>query len=89
MRRRPLLYTALLHMSLVVICLVTLYPVLWVVKMALSPEDGLSLSANPLPQAVTFEHFRTVLGASEGPRNTRATLWRRAGAVPLTRRLHG
>ena len=48
-RKRPFLTTALIHASLVVICLVTLYPVLWVVKLALTPADNLSLSASPLP----------------------------------------
>ncbi len=61
MSRRPLLYSALLHAGLVVLSLLTIYPVLWVVKMALSPLSGASLSANPFPTEVTLEHFKAVL----------------------------
>ncbi|MGQ0507214.1 MAG: sugar ABC transporter permease [Myxococcaceae bacterium] len=64
MKRHPWLMVALLHAFLVVVCLLTLYPVLWVVKMALSPTTGLTLSANPFPSEVTFEHFRAVLFAT-------------------------
>lgn len=65
MNKRPLLYIALLHMFLAVVCVAVLYPVLWVVKLAVSPTEGLSLSANPLPTDVTFEHFGAVLGATD------------------------
>jgi arabinogalactan oligomer/maltooligosaccharide transport system permease protein len=54
-----------LHMMLVSLCAATLYPILWVVKMALSPTEALSLSANPFPERVTGEHFAAVLGASD------------------------
>ncbi len=52
---------ALIHMGLVLACAASLYPVLWVVKMALSPTQSLSLSINPFPEAITFDHFRDVL----------------------------
>ncbi|MER2565194.1 MAG: sugar ABC transporter permease [Myxococcaceae bacterium] len=52
---------ALIHMGLVLACAASLYPVLWVVKMALSPTQSLSLSINPFPDAITFDHFRDVL----------------------------
>lgn len=65
MKRRSVLYVAVLHVGLALLCMLTLYPVLWVVKMALSPAEGLSLSANPFPEAVTFEHFSAVLGAHD------------------------
>lgn len=61
MRRASKLQVALLHAGLSVLCVLTLYPVLWVVKMALSPTDGMALTANPFPEAVTFAHFRDVL----------------------------
>lgn len=59
--KRPKLTMALVHMGLVVACVVALYPVLWVLKMALSPTQALSLSVSPFPEAVTFDHFREVL----------------------------
>jgi arabinogalactan oligomer/maltooligosaccharide transport system permease protein len=65
MRHRSLAWVAVLHAGLAVLCVLTLYPVLWVVKMALSPAEGLSLSANPFPEQITFEHFQAVLGATD------------------------
>lgn len=48
---------------LIVASLVTLYPVLWVVKMALSPGQGFALSASPLPHldSLTLRNFQEVL----------------------------
>ena len=65
MKSRPLWFVASIHALLSVVCVIVLYPVLWVVKMALSPSESLSLSANPLPDHVTLEHFRSVLGATD------------------------
>lgn len=61
MRRRPHLAIALLHAALALLCAATLYPVLWVVKLALSPSESLSLSPSPLPEQVTLGHFSSVL----------------------------
>lgn len=65
MKKPSGLRMAIIHMGLSLMCMATLYPVLWVVKMALSPSDGLSLTANPFPDAVTFDHFREVLLSSD------------------------
>ena len=54
-----------LHAGLSLLCAATLYPVLWVVKLALSPTQTLSMSANPFPEAVTLDHFRDVLGSTD------------------------
>jgi arabinogalactan oligomer/maltooligosaccharide transport system permease protein len=54
-----------LHAGLTLVCAATLYPVLWVVKLALSPTQSLSLSANPIPDQVTFAHFADVLGSTD------------------------
>ncbi len=59
------LRSAATHMILALVCAATLYPVLWVIKLALSPSESLSLSVNPFPQEVTFRHFAAVLGASD------------------------
>ncbi len=56
---------AAIHAGLTLLCMATLYPVLWVVKMALSPTDGLALTANPFPETVTLEHFRQVLSSTD------------------------
>jgi arabinogalactan oligomer/maltooligosaccharide transport system permease protein len=55
----------LIHAILVVATVATLYPILWVLKMALSPSQGFSLSASPLPTAVTLQNFRDVIGAHD------------------------
>lgn len=49
------------HLSLVLITIAVLYPVLWVLKMALSPGQAFSLDLNPVPSTITLEHFEAVL----------------------------
>ncbi|MBM4378065.1 MAG: sugar ABC transporter permease [Deltaproteobacteria bacterium] len=65
MKHRPLYLSALIHAGLSLACAAVLYPVLWVVKLSLSPTEALSLSVNPFPETVTLDHFRTVLLASD------------------------
>jgi arabinogalactan oligomer/maltooligosaccharide transport system permease protein len=47
---------------------VALYPVLWVLEMALTPGHAFQADAIPFPTEVSMEHFRAVLGsrASDG-----------------------
>jgi arabinogalactan oligomer / maltooligosaccharide transport system permease protein len=52
-----------LHAALALACAVTLYPVLWVIKIALAPGQSLPLSASPIPEAISWEHFAEVLAA--------------------------
>lgn len=52
------------HLSLVLITIAVLYPVLWVLKMALSPGQAFSLDLNPIPSDVTLEHFEAVLSTA-------------------------
>ncbi|HVE12566.1 MAG TPA: sugar ABC transporter permease [Elusimicrobiota bacterium] len=61
MKRRQALQAIALHAGLVLACAVTLYPILWVIKLALSPTANLMPSANPLPDQVTWDNFRAVL----------------------------
>ncbi|HHH10550.1 MAG TPA: ABC transporter permease subunit [Sorangium sp.] len=42
-----------------------LYPVLWVVSLALSGEQNPTARLLPLPQAPTLDHFRQVVGSSQ------------------------
>jgi arabinogalactan oligomer/maltooligosaccharide transport system permease protein len=55
----------LVHPILIVATAVTLYPVLWVLKMALSPSQGWGGSASPIPRHVTLQNFRDVIGAHD------------------------
>ena len=50
---------------LIAASIVTLYPVLWVVKIALSPASGLGTGFNPFPTSITLEHFARVLGSRD------------------------
>ncbi len=50
-----------LHAAVTALCFVTLYPVMWVVKLALSPSASLSPAVSPLPDQVTLQNFRDVL----------------------------
>ncbi len=65
MRRSTWLQSALVHLALMIMCVVSLYPVLWVLKMALSPAQTMSLSVNPLPSSVTFRNFTDIIGSTD------------------------
>ena len=53
------------HLILIVVTFAALYPVLWVVKMALTPSDAFDLSANPLPTQVSFANFTDLVGSTD------------------------
>ncbi|MEE2827718.1 MAG: sugar ABC transporter permease [Myxococcota bacterium] len=54
------------HALLVPVTVLTLYPVLWVLKMALTPQESFELSASPLPDLsqVSLVNFEVLLGSS-------------------------
>jgi arabinogalactan oligomer/maltooligosaccharide transport system permease protein len=49
-RYRPYQGVALTHIFLICFTIITLYPVLWVLKMAVTPQQGFILGINPVPQ---------------------------------------
>jgi len=53
------------HAALTALTVATLFPVLWVVKMALTPSSTFSMSVNPLPTEVSFENFAAVVGTQD------------------------
>lgn len=53
------------HALLIPLTIATLYPVLWVVKMALTPGGTPDLSANPFPTQVSFENFEALLTTTD------------------------
>ena len=53
------------HAALVLITIVTLYPVLWVLKMALEPSQSFSMGLSPLPSEVSLENFKAVVSTSD------------------------
>lgn len=52
----------LVHVVLVVISFLTIYPVLWVVRMALTPSQAFAVGLSPIPDAVSSENFDRVVG---------------------------
>lgn len=55
----------LVNLALVAACALTLYPVLWVVKMALTPAQGFSLSASPIPVEASLVNFAGVVSTTD------------------------
>ncbi len=64
-RSRSRLRSVASHCVLVLASGAALYPVLWVVKMALSPGQNFDSSPSPIPQAISFEHFLAVTTHSD------------------------
>ncbi len=65
MRRPRGIRTALAHAGLTVLTCAALYPVLWVIKMALGSSQSFSLSANPLPAELSLGNFEQLLTATD------------------------
>ncbi|HJN73995.1 MAG TPA: sugar ABC transporter permease [Myxococcota bacterium] len=61
MRGPPIWQLIATHALLICATLAVLYPVLWVVKMALLPSQGFSMDPNPIPTEVTLANFADVL----------------------------
>ncbi len=57
------------HVLLVPVTVATLYPVLYVVKLALSGTEGVSASASPFPSSVSLDAFETVVTHSDSHGN--------------------
>ncbi len=50
------------HAVLMMTAVIVLYPVLWVVRMALSPTQSFASGLSPIPSEVTLQNFRDVIG---------------------------
>lgn len=55
----------LVHAGLILASLATLYPVLWVLKMALTPSQAFSMDPSPIPDAVTLQNFVDVVSTRD------------------------
>ena len=49
--------------------LVVLYPILWVVKMALTPSQAFSMDPWPIPNVVSFDNFWDVIQTTDSKGN--------------------
>ena len=65
MRRPSTLQVVLTHVGLLLFTLATLYPVLWVVKMALTPSQAFTMGASPIPTEVSLDNFVDVVGTTD------------------------
>jgi arabinogalactan oligomer/maltooligosaccharide transport system permease protein len=50
-----------IEFALMILTAITLYPVLWVIKMAVTPSQSFSLSANPFPSTWSLENFKSLV----------------------------
>ena len=64
MKRSPVWVSVLVHAALLLAVCFALYPVLWVISLALSPSGTPSFRPIPLPEAVSLVNFREVAGAT-------------------------
>lgn len=55
----------LVHCVLILISLATLYPVLWVLKMALTPGQAFSMDPSLIPTELTLANFADVVGTRD------------------------
>ncbi|MAY81299.1 MAG: ABC transporter [Deltaproteobacteria bacterium] len=53
-----------IHAALIMTTIAVLYPVLWVLKMAVTPGQSFSMDPNPIPTTITFEHFEAVISTT-------------------------
>ncbi|HHW97955.1 MAG TPA: sugar ABC transporter permease [Oligoflexales bacterium] len=53
------------NLLMIAACAITLYPVLWVIKMALTPSQAFSLSPNPFPDTVSLSNFKDLFFAKD------------------------
>ncbi len=63
-KQHPLL-GLLSHVVLCAVAVVVLYPVLWVVRMALSPSQAFASGLSPIPSSVTLQNFEDVVGHTD------------------------
>ena len=57
---------ALTHALLIVACGLVLYPVLWVIKMALSPSQSFAMSPSVIPTELTLSNFVHIFTMNDG-----------------------
>lgn len=65
MRRPSWLTVALVHAGLLVFTVLTMYPVVWVVKMALTPSQAFGMGVSPIPTEVSLQNFADVIGTTD------------------------
>lgn len=65
MKRVSRLQIIVVHLGLLLVTAMVLYPVLWVIKMALDPSQSFSMGLSPIPETVSLNNFRNVIGTTD------------------------
>ena len=65
MNRQSILRVIVVNAVLVIVVCVTLYPLLWVLKMALSGEQGFAVGATPWPDRFSAHNFVDFMGRTD------------------------
>jgi len=65
MRKPSMLQLVLVHLGLLLFTMATLYPILWVVKIALTPSQSFAMGASPFPTQVSLQNFADVIGTTD------------------------
>ncbi|MBN2725350.1 MAG: sugar ABC transporter permease [Deltaproteobacteria bacterium] len=55
----------LTHLFLIVFTILTLYPVMLVVRKSITPGDNFSRSLNPVPSEITMKHYKDVVTSTD------------------------
>src|SRR5829696_105494 len=83
--RGPLLEDILAHVALLVIAFVVLFPILWVVSMALDPRNiSRPTSLDLIPRGATLDAFRRVLSESQANNVKFATMLKNSLMVAVS-----
>jgi arabinogalactan oligomer / maltooligosaccharide transport system permease protein len=64
-RNVPLWQVIVTHATLILVSMAVLYPVLWVLKMALTPSQAFSLDPTPWPTEFSLQNFRDVVSTTD------------------------
>ena len=67
MKRVSTLQIIVVHLCLALVTAAVLYPDLWVIKMALDPSQSFSMGLSPIPETVSLDNFRAVVGTPDSP----------------------
>ena len=65
MRKPSMLKLVVVHLGLLLFTVATLYPILWVVKIALTPSQSFAMGASPFPTQVSLQNFADVIGTTD------------------------
>lgn len=66
MRKPSPLVLVLVHLFLVCFTMASLYPILWVLKIAFTPSQTFAMGASPIPTTLSLQNFVDVVSTTDG-----------------------